>query len=613
MIRNILLPLFLAGSFCAHATFVPVTLNGFNHDAIANGVGNASASTTLAVDQSNWNLVAPDFKAVAANAAPTAALPANGLINSAQTAGLTYQLANYTGNNDLIISAVSAPSTLTFVTACSGDLYVIGFTGNGPTTADIKVNFVDNTFETFTGVSFADWYGGTGFAIQNIGRVQRLTNALEAPAGDPRIYEKKLALSASNLAKGIASITVTKTNATGVLNIMAVTVCQSPVISTHPTDRTICKSWNTFFQAAASNASSYRWQVNTGTGFTDLSNNAVYSGTASAMLSLTQTPATYNNYQYRCAITSACGTKLYTNPAILTVTPEVAVTALPASADMCSDGYGKVIIGHSGTATGYQWQVKTQLTGAYVDLGNNFPYTGTNAAQLEILKAPDSLMGAVLRCIITGGCNTETSADIPVNMSTSATVSEDPHDMDIVPYGDAYFEVKVGGSNQYTLYWQASTNGVDYVNINDNSLYGGTKAIRVIVKAAQPSLDGMKFRCILKSTNPMCNSLRDTSETATLNINFPDNIKDIEKDEYGVALYPNPTTGNNVFLSVPAKYSGEEADISITGIQGNVVSKMHMVLSEVNNIVIPLTLAPGTYLLHLKGKTINSSYHLIKQ
>jgi hypothetical protein len=613
MMKNILLPVLLAGSFYAQATFVPVGLTGFNNDAIANGVGNASASTTLAVDQSDWDLVAPDFKAIASNAAPTAALPANGLINSAQTPGLTYQLNSYSTNNALILSTINVPSTLTFTTACNGDVYVLGFTGNGSTTADIKVTFIDNSFQVFSGVSFSDWYGGTGFAIQGIGRVQRLTNVLEAPTGDPRMYEQKLSLSAANLSKGIASITVTKTNATGVLNIMAVTVCQAPVVSTHPVNKTVCKSWNTFFQAAASNVAAYRWQVNTGAGFVDITNNATYSGASSAMLNITQTPASFNNYQFRCSMRSTCGAVVYTNPAALVVIPDIAVTSLPATADMCSGGYAKVSIGHNGVGINYQWQVKTQLTGTYVNIANDFTYVGANTPSLEINGAPDSLKNAVLRCVVTGDCNSVTSADIPVNMSISAYVSQDPADMNILPYDDAYFEVKLGGSNEYLLYWQASTNGVDYVNINDNSLYAGTKGIRVVVKGAQPSLDGIKFRCIMKSTNPVCNSLRDTSEAATLHIDFPNNVKEQPKDAYGITLYPNPIADNDLYIAVPAAYAGDDAEILITDLQGRKVYSLYTVLAPTNNVKLPQTLQPGTYLLQIKGKTISSSHRFSKQ
>jgi len=612
MIKNIILPVLLAGSFCANATFVPVPLTGFNHDVVANGVGNASASTTLAVDQADWNLVAPDFKAVAGNAAPTAALPANGLINSAATTGLTYQLANYTGSNDLVISAVNTPATLTFGIICSGDVYVLGFTGSGTTTADIRVNFADNTTETFSNISFSDWYGGTGFAIQGIGRVNRTNNTLEAPAGDPRMYEKKLTLNIANAGKVITGITVTKTNATGVLNIMAVSVCKSPVVSADPIDKTICTNWNTFFQVTATNVNTYQWQVNSGAGFVNISNNAVYGGATTGMLTITQAPASYNNYEYRCVMNSTCGTTVYSKPALLTVTPDINITSIPTAVGMCTGGKAVVKIGHMGTAINYQWQVKTQVTGAYVDLVNAYPYSGVNTAQLEIEKAPDSLQNAVLRCIVTGDCNGETSADIPVTMVPSAYFTQDPQDITIAPYQNAKFDVMLGGGYDYTLYWQTSTNGNGFVNVNDNSLYGGTKAIALVVKNVQPSLNGLQARCILKSTNPLCPELRDTSEAAKIIIVDPNGVNDVQAGA-GFAVYPNPVQGNEVLMSAPAAMLAKEAAITVSDAMGRVVYYGKMQLQAKQKIVFPAVLLPGHYIVNISAGEVQQNISILKQ
>ncbi len=607
--NKIFLSVLLLTSYCAQATFVPVSLSGFNHDVVANGVGNATASTTIAVDNANYDLVAPDFKAVAGNSAPSAALPANGLINSAQTSGLTYQLASYTGNNALVLSAANAPATLTFNTVCGGDVYVIGFTGSGTSTADITVNFTNNTSQTFAGISFADWFGGTGFALQGFGRIQRLTNGLEAPSGDPRLYEKKLTLSSANSTKTIASITVTKTTSTGVLNIMAVSVCQTPLISTQPVDANICKGWNTFFGVNASNVNAYQWQVDNGSGFADVSNNTIYSGASSAMLTLTHTPAGYNNYQYRCKLTSTCGAVAYTNVANLVVVPEINITGLPTSLDVCTGSKGTISISHAGIATNYQWQLKTQVTGTYIDLPNAYPFAGANTDKLEVLFAADSLQNAVFRCIVTGDCNTQTSADVPVNLIKSPYFKDDPVDDDVLPYQNAWFEVGVGGSPNLQLYWQSSSDGVNYVNINNSSLYSGAKAVRVVINNTPPTFDGMRFRCILKSTNPVCGEYRDTSGSAKINILFPNNVPGTALGAEGFSIYPNPVAGNALFVNTGVAYRGEEAHISVIDVAGRVVYSTNLVLSGHDKMAFPAGIPAGQYAISLKtGKYV----HVIK-
>src|SRR5688572_29804648 len=204
-------------------TYVPVTVTGFNADVVANGSGSATVSTTQAVDIANFSLASANF-VNPSNQSPTLGLPNTGLINSAATPGLTFQMASYTGNNALRIPATGT-GTLTFSTPTAADkVYVLALSGNGISTVTITVNFTDATTQVFTAQTINDWFGGTGFAIQGIGRVNRVTNVIENPAGDPRIYQKELVISAANKTKPIQSIVFNKTSSTGVLNVFGVSI-----------------------------------------------------------------------------------------------------------------------------------------------------------------------------------------------------------------------------------------------------------------------------------------------------------------------------------------------------------------------------------------------------
>lgn len=46
----------------------------------------------------------------------------------------------------------------------------------------------------------------------------------------------------------------------------------------------------------------FQWQVNTGSGFTDISDNTFYSGTTTDILHLNNIPAAWNRYKYRCGV-----------------------------------------------------------------------------------------------------------------------------------------------------------------------------------------------------------------------------------------------------------------------------------------------------------------------
>lgn len=199
--------------------------SGFNADVIANGVGPASSSTNSDVDGVNYAFLSRDLQLLAGNAPLAYGLPINGIINSAvsSTSGLSYQMASYSANNSLRLLAAGDNGTLMFTTPLSvNTLYMLATGGSGSCTVDVDVNFTDNTSQTFTGVNISDWYGGSSYAIQGIGRINTATNALESGNGtNPRLYQIPLTIDPANLSKIVKSATVTKTGTGGIPNIFA--------------------------------------------------------------------------------------------------------------------------------------------------------------------------------------------------------------------------------------------------------------------------------------------------------------------------------------------------------------------------------------------------------
>jgi hypothetical protein len=51
----------------------------------------------------------------------------------------------------------------------------------------------------------------------------------------------------------------------------------------------------------------YQWQLNTGSGFLDISDNANYRGAATVSLQLQNIPSSYYGYQYRCLVNGVAG------------------------------------------------------------------------------------------------------------------------------------------------------------------------------------------------------------------------------------------------------------------------------------------------------------------
>jgi len=78
----------------------------------------------------------------------------------------------------------------------------------------------------------------------------------------------------------------------------------------------ICSGTTTSF-ISDTTGNAYQWQVNTGTGFTNISDDSLYSGTNSDTLNLINAPTTLYEYTYRCLVTNGNG-NYYSSNHVLT-------------------------------------------------------------------------------------------------------------------------------------------------------------------------------------------------------------------------------------------------------------------------------------------------------
>ena len=70
-------------------------------------------------------------------------------------------------------------------------------------------------------------------------------------------------------------------------------------------ERKICPAAATYFSVTPAPAGyTYQWQVNKGSGFINITNDNVYSGTDSNLLILKNIPDSFYGYQYRCLQTN---------------------------------------------------------------------------------------------------------------------------------------------------------------------------------------------------------------------------------------------------------------------------------------------------------------------
>ncbi len=153
---------------------------------------------------------------------------------------------------------------------------------------------------------------------------------------------------------GNYSVTVSNGTCTATSTLTTVSVINNPVINSQPISQAV--NPNTTVQFTASSLSpgvSYQWQVNNGSGFTNISNGGQYSGANSSTLVISNVLNAQNNYQYRCVVSnSSCNVN--SNDASLTVYCLTPAVNLAGSNTFCQ-GTQANLFAASGSGYTYQW------------------------------------------------------------------------------------------------------------------------------------------------------------------------------------------------------------------------------------------------------------------
>jgi hypothetical protein len=174
----------------------------------------------------------------------------------------------------------------------------------------------------------------------------------------------------------------------------------------------LCNSGDTSFAITAINATSYQWQVNTGAGFSNITDNSTYSGSASGQIKIKAAGPGMNNYQYRCITVNSCG-NVYSSIATLYVTaPLMPSVSIAVATDTICAGNRATFTAtpvNGGTSPAYQWKKN----------GIDFA-TGNSWSDAELAD------GDVITCVLTSNSNcitTNTAASNAITMKVNATLT----------------------------------------------------------------------------------------------------------------------------------------------------------------------------------------------
>jgi len=273
------------------------------------------------------------------------------------------------------------------------------------------------------------------------------------------------------------------------------TVATAVSVTTQPVNQTICDGASTSFTVAGSGTGIiYQWQVNTGSGFTDISNGGVYTGATAATLVITNTTTAMSGYQYRCQLSNpSCTTPGVSNAATLTVNALPAITGSPVNQTICVGGNTSFSVTATGTGINYQWQVNTGS--GFANINNGGEYAGATTSILTITGATIGLNGYQYRCVVTGTCSPATnSAAATLTVHAPVVVTSSPANAEVCSGSDASFIVSGNSVPSIIYQWQVSTDGgTSWTNI------AGANAATFTATGVIAVMNNNRYRCLLSN------------------------------------------------------------------------------------------------------------------
>lgn len=362
-------------------------------------------------------------------------------------------------------------------------------------------------------------------------------------------------------------------------NAATLTVNSAPAITANPQSITLCASSNhTFTVGATGTALTYVWEESTNGGglYTPIVNGGVYSGQGTSSLTLTGITAGMNTYRYRCVVSGTCPSPATSTAAILTVETSVGITSQPASSIVCDGANTSFTVAGSGSGIIYQWQVNTGS--GFVNVPNGAPYSGANAATLNITGATPSMSGYQYRAQLSNAtCSTpgiSNAATLTVNALPS--ISSSPASVTICVGSNNTFSATAAGTG-ITYQWQISTIAVPaFTDIP------AANASSYTVSSVTAGMNGNQYRVIVSGT---CTPAA-TSAAATLNVISPVVIT-------GQPANAEQCAGGNVSFTVtgsstqPINYQWESSTDG--GGTWNNIAGANAATYNLNNVLVMMT------------------------
>lgn len=380
----------------------------------------------------------------------------------------------------------------------------------------------------------------------------------------------------------------------------------STKIDNQPSSVVLCENTQAQFSISATDVTAYKWQVDEGSGFFDITNGTNYSGATTNTLTINNTPATFDNYNFRCLVSKGTSSACADTSDVVTLTVYGLVKADPLKANdtTCIDATKDIEVKANGSIINYRWQIYNALSQSYEDINLQPPYM-IMGGLLRIMGASDTLDGAKYRCVVSGICDTFTSNETRLTVLTIPKVGVHPTDVTTEQGKEVIFEVQAtGAAAKYR--WQAAPANDTFSFINDGGIYSGVKTNRLRVSGVSRIQDGFQFRCEIKTTSS-CNAPGDTSNFAVLYVTPPASVTGLDGTD-AVVVFPNPV-GDELYIKTTFTQSNSGLKYKVVDKTGKTIIVGNLDAGAETKIDVS-KLAADIYLLEIldaSGKGVGTS------
>ena len=275
----------------------------------------------------------------------------------------------------------------------------------------------------------------------------------------------------------------------------SLTVNEPALITAHPNTQTVCEGdWLVLQVVAAGAGLTYLWEKDN----VPLTPDPSITGINASLLVITNVTSA-NAGSYRCNISNTCKTEK-SNPAIVTINPNVSFVTQPGSDTKCEMQTTSFSVTAAGVNIQYQWFKNA------VALANTGRITGVTTGNLIINNLTLADQGNYY-CFISDNCSSANSATALLTVKKTVTINTQPSDKMVCGGENSFFEVIATGEN-LSYQWQK-----DGVNLSDAGNIFGSATSVLIIQNATIANQGV-YRCNVTGD---CNAVLTNPSSLTVN------------------------------------------------------------------------------------------------